>query len=78
MPVIPSDASREFTDAPPPAIRSTMSVALLSEISSISSSRLCTESWTPGSLNRLVSVPLPGCRSDGFTVTIESSRTVPA
>ena len=47
-----------------------LAVAELSEISSISSNRLRTESATPGLLNRSVSVPLPGCRSFCSIVTI--------
>ena len=68
---------RAVTAAGPPAVRNTMSVALLSEIRSISSRRFRSDNITPGSSNSSVSVPLPGWRSAGVSAIRLSSRTSP-
>ena len=77
MPVMPRPASRAFTASGPPAVASVKSVALLSLISSISSSKLWTERMTPGSSNKRVNVPLPGCRSSGCSSTMSVSEISP-
>ena len=76
-PSIPRRFRYSLTAAGPPAACSTRSVAVLSLMRSISSSRLCSGRLTPGSSNRSESVP-PGRRSVGFSTIARSSRSFPS
>ena len=68
---------RAFTASGPPAAVRVRSVALLSEMRSISSSRFRRESATPGSSNRFEIVPLPGWMSAGSSSTMSASEISP-
>jgi hypothetical protein len=77
MPLTPSVRKRALTAPPPPAVRRTTSVALLSLIRSINSSRLRTDNATPGSSSKFDIVPLPGWRSLARRGIRLSRRTLP-